>query len=216
MKRPAIFVLCFALCLLLQACSARTEGVGKSLWQSLFGESGVQLTADEIRNMPYASQYMQLNNGPQLFVVLAFSENGQQKWVTQDQAAIVTQHGRIVKTLLKGDNLLSLSNIDSDPLAKPNQIVDGQHWTYTLGWTEHQQVRYATARSQFHWEGSDTVSLAGESTVVRLLVEEISTDHACWQNRFWIDSDGQIRQSEQFLGAGFFPVKMTLIKAAKQ
>lgn len=28
--------------------------------------------------MPYASQYMQLNGGPQLFVVLAFAEDGQQ------------------------------------------------------------------------------------------------------------------------------------------
>ncbi|WP_222864762.1 YjbF family lipoprotein, partial [Serratia marcescens] len=77
MPRPIIITLC----LLLQACSASTEGLGKSLWHSLFGTPGVQLTADDIQNMPYASQYMQLNNGPQLFVVLAFAENGQQKWV---------------------------------------------------------------------------------------------------------------------------------------
>jgi hypothetical protein len=56
--------------------------------------AGVQLTDDEIQNMPYASQYVQLNDGPQLFV-LAFSEDGQQKWATQDQATIVTQHGRM-------------------------------------------------------------------------------------------------------------------------
>ena len=60
------------------------------------------MTDDEIQNMPYASQYMQLNGGPQLFVVLAFAENGQQKWVTQDRAILVTQHGRIVKTHLGG------------------------------------------------------------------------------------------------------------------
>ena len=212
MKRPIIVTLC----LLLQACSASTEGLGKSFWHSLFGTPGVQLTADDIQNMPYASQYMQLNNGPQLFVVLAFAENGQQKWVTQDQATVVTQHGRIVKTLLGGDNLLSVSNLDADPLMKPNQIVDGASWTRTIGWTEHKQVRYATARSQFHWEGSDTLTLAGDSTAVRVLVEDASTDQASWQNRFWVDSDGQIRQSEQYLGANFFPVKTILIKAAKQ
>ena len=212
MQRPIIILLC----LLLQACSASTEGLGKSLWHSLFGTPGVQLTADDIQNMPYASQYLQLNNGPQLFVVLAFSENGQQKWVTQDQATLVTQHARMVKTLLGGDNLLSVSNIDNDPLAKPNQIVDGASWTRTMGWTEHKQVRYATARSQFHWDGTDTLKLANDTTAVRVLVEEVSTDQASWENRFWVDSDGQIRQSEQYLGAGFFPVKMTLIKAAKQ
>ena len=121
MKRPAIILIC----LLLQACSATTKGLGNSLWESLFGTPGVHLTDDELQNMPYASQYMQLNDGPQLFVVLAFDENGQQKWVTQDQATIVTQHGRIVKTLLGGDNLLEVNNLADDPLIKPNQIADG-------------------------------------------------------------------------------------------
>lgn len=73
-KRPALILIC----LLLQACSATTKELGNSLWDSLFGTPGVQLTDDDIQNMPYASQYMQLNGGPQLFVVLAFAEDGQQ------------------------------------------------------------------------------------------------------------------------------------------
>ena len=64
MKRPALILIC----LLLQACSATTKELGNSLWDSLFGTPGVQLTDDDIQNMPYASQYMQLNGGPQLFV----------------------------------------------------------------------------------------------------------------------------------------------------
>lgn len=129
MKRPALILIC----LLLQACSATTKGLGNSLWDSLFGTPGVQLTDDDIQNMPYASQYMQLNGGPQLFVVLAFSENGQQKWVTQDGATIVTQHGRLVKTLLGGDNLIDVNNLAADPLAKPGQIIDGATWTPWAG-----------------------------------------------------------------------------------
>lgn len=211
MKRPALIMIC----LLLQACSSTTKGLGDSLWNSLFGTPGVHLTDDDIQNMPYASQYVQLNNGPQLFVVLAFAENGQQKWVTQDQATLVTQHGRIVKTLLGGDNLLEMNNLAADPLAKPNQIVDGASWTRTMGWTEYKQVRYATARSVFHWQGTDSVVVGGESTPVRVLDEEVETDQARWHNQYWIDSEGQIRQSVQYLGADFFPVKTTLIKAAK-
>ncbi|WP_414165188.1 YjbF family lipoprotein [Superficieibacter sp. BNK-5] len=211
MKRPALIMIC----LLLQACSSTTKGLGDSLWNSLFGTPGVHLTDDDIQNMPYASQYVQLNNGPQLFVVLAFAENGQQKWVTQDQATLVTQHGRIVKTLLGGDNLLEMNNLAADPLAKPNQIVDGASWTRTMGWTEYQQVRYATARSVFHWQGTDSVVVGGESTSVRVLDEEVETDQARWHNQYWVDSEGQIRQSVQYLGADFFPVKTTLIKAAK-
>ena len=48
-------------------------------------------------NLPYASLYARLNEGPRIFVVLGYSEQGQQKWVTQDQAMLVTQHGRLVK-----------------------------------------------------------------------------------------------------------------------
>ncbi|WFZ48156.1 YjbF family lipoprotein [Citrobacter braakii] len=211
MKRPALIMVC----LLLQACSATTEGLGHSLWDSVFGTPGVQMTDDEIKNMPYASQYMQLNGGPQLFVVLAFAENGQQKWVTQDRAILVTQSGRMVKTHLGGDNLIEVNNLAADPLIKPNQIVDGATWTRTMGWTEHQQVRYATARSVFEWDGTDTIKVGGEDTTVRILDEEVTTDQTCWDNRYWIDSEGQIRQSEQYLGARYFPVKTTLIKAAK-
>ena len=177
MKRPALILIC----LLLQACSATTKELGNSLWDSLFGTPGVQLTDDDIQNMPYASQYMQLNGGPQLFVVLAFAED-----------------------------------LAADPLIKPAQIVDGATWTRTMGWTEYQQVRYATARSVFKWDGTDTVKVGSDETPVRVLDEEVSTDQARWHNRYWIDSEGQIRQSEQYLGADYFPVKTTLIKAAKQ
>lgn len=211
MKRPAIILIC----LLIQACSSTTKGLGHSLWNSVFGTPGVQLTDDEIQNMPYASQYVQLNGGPQLFVVLAFSEDGQQKWATQDQAIFVTQHYRIVKTLTNGDNLLEVNNLAADPLANPNQIIDGASWTRTMGWTEHKQVRYATARSVFRWNGSDSVTLGSESTHVRILDEEVTTDETSWRNRYWVDEDGLIRQSEQYLGANWFPVKTTLVKAAK-
>ena len=211
MKRPAILLIC----LLIQACSATTKGLGNSLWDSLFGTPGVHMTDDEIASMPYASQYMQLNGGPQLFVVLAFAENGQQKWATQDRALVVTQHYRIVKTQLGGDNLLEVNNLAADPLANPNQIIDGAHWTRTMGWTEHNQVRYATARSLFRWNGSDTVTLGSDVTQVRILDEEVSTDKKSWRNRYWVDEDGLIRQSEQYLGADWFPVKTTQIKAAK-
>ncbi len=164
--------------------------------------------------MPYASQYMQLNGGPQLFVVLAFSENGQQKWVTQDGATIVTQHGRLVKTLLGGDNLIDVNNLATDPLAKPGQIIDGATGL-APGLDRTSPVRYATARSVFTWRGTDSVSVGSEETAVRVLDEEVTTDQTRWRNRYWIDSEGQIRQTEQYLGANYFPVKTTLIKAAK-
>ena len=135
--------------------------------------------------------------------------------MTQDQAVLVTQHGRLVKTWLGGDNLIEVNNLAADPLIKPNQIVDGVTWSRTMGWTEHKQVRYATARSVFKWDGTDSIRVASDETSVRVLDEEVTTDQARWHNRYWIDSDGLIRQSKQYLGANYFPVQTTLIQAAK-
>lgn len=75
-------------------------------------------------------------------------------------------------------------------------------------------LRHRTLSLQ--WDGTDTVKVGSDETPVRVLDEEVSTDQARWHNRYWIDSEGQIRQSEQYLGADYFPVKTTLIKAAKQ
>ncbi|MFP2515635.1 YjbF family lipoprotein [Buttiauxella agrestis] len=203
-------------CLLLQACSDTTKGLGSSLWHSMVGDDGIQLTHDEIQNMRYASQYMRINNGPQIFVVLAFDENGQQKWVTQDRSMIVTEHSRIVKTTGLGDNLQQVTNLANDPLTNPNQIIDGASWTRQMAWTEHQQVRMATARSTFTWDGTDTLKVAMSTTPVRVLDEEITADGKTWHNRFWVDSDGHIRQSKQYLGPDYWPVNTILLKAAKE
>ena len=212
MQRLAILLVC----LLLQACSDSTKGLGTSLWHSIVGDDGVQLTHDEIQNMRYASQYMRINHGPQIFVVLAYDENGQQKWVTQDRAMIVTENGRIVKTTGLGDNLQQVTNLAIDPLAKVNQIVDGTRWTRQMAWTEHQQVRMATAHSTFTWKGTDTLKVAASSTPVRVLDEEVTASGKTWHNRFWIDSEGQVRQSTQYLGPDYWPVTTILLKAAKQ
>lgn len=212
MLRLAILLVC----LLLQACSDSTKGLGTSLWHSIVGDDGIQLTHDEIQNMRYASQYMRINHGPQIFVVLAYDENGQQKWVTQDRAMIVTENGRIVKTTGLGDNLQQVTNLASDPLAKANQIVDGARWTRQMAWTEHQQVRMATAHSTFTWEGTDTLKVAVSTTPVRVLDEEVTASGKTWHNRFWIDSEGQVRQSTQYLGPDYWPVTTILLKAAKQ
>jgi len=49
-----------------------------------------------------------------------------------------------------------------------------------------------------------------------VLDEEITADGKSWHNRFWIDSEGHIRQSKQYLGPDYWPVNTILLKAAKE
>ncbi|MGU0056119.1 YjbF family lipoprotein [Enterobacter hormaechei] len=141
----------------------------------MFGTPGVHLTDDELQNMPYASQYMQLNDGPQLFVVLAFDENGQQKWVTQDQATIVTQHSRIVKTLLGGDKPAEVNNLAED---SAHQAESDCRWRKldAHDGLEPEQDRCATPRPAAPSAGRVRTGQSGQRrTQVRVLDEEVTT-----------------------------------------
>ena len=72
----------------------------------------------------------------------------------------------------------------------------------------------ATARGALA-RGDVPTKCSSITKAVRILEEDVNTPEAHWRNRYWVDSEGQIRQSQQYLGAGTFPVNTTLIKAAK-
>nr|WP_220098834.1 YjbF family lipoprotein [Candidatus Sodalis endolongispinus] len=80
--------------------------------------------------------YAKVNDGSQIFVVLEYAEQGNLKWATRDQAMLVTRNVRLVKTLGLTDNLLEVTNLDTDPLIHPNRILNGTEWTSTRSWTE--------------------------------------------------------------------------------
>lgn len=176
------------------------------------------VTDQQVNNLPYASLYARLNEGPRIFVVLGYNEKGQQKWVTQDQAMLVTQHGRLVKTLGLPDNLLSVSNLQQDPLADSLHISNDAGWTRIVQWTEQGKVRGATVRSTFQRGTDEVLTVAGNRIPCRVWHEQVSIDSSNreWENTFWIDnSSGDVVQAHQMLAADAFPVDITILKPAK-
>ncbi|MGK3143779.1 YjbF family lipoprotein [Pantoea sp. C2G6] len=205
-------------CLLLQACTQTQKGLEQTLLLAVNGPDDVTVTDQQVRALPYASLYARINSGPRIFVVLGYNENGQQKWVTQDQAMLVTQHGRLVKTLGLPDNLLSVSNLTQDPLADSLHLRDGASWTRIVQWTEQDQVRGATLRSTFQRGTDEVLTVAGNRIPCRVWHEQVSLDsgHREWENTFWIDnSSGDVVQAHQMLAADAFPVETTILKPAK-
>lgn len=205
------------LCLLLQACTQTQKGLGETVKLAFFGADDIQMTNQQIDSLPYASMYLRVNDGQQIFVVLGFNENGQQKWITRDRAMLVTQHGRLVKTLGMADNLNDVSNLANDPLRDALHLSDGASWARVMSWTENGQPRAATATSRFTRLKDEVLQLAGEPVACRVWQEEVSADdgHA-WRNTFWIDTtSGQVRQARQMLGADTIPVEFTILKPAK-
>ncbi|WNN44061.1 YjbF family lipoprotein [Winslowiella toletana] len=206
------------LCLLLQACTQTQLGVGESLKRAVTGSDDVTLTNEKIQSLPYASMYLRIDGGQRIFVVLGYNENGEQKWVTQDKAMLVTRHGRVVRTLGLPDNLKDINNLQQDPLANPLNIANGASWTRTLSWTEKGQLRSGTAVSRFTREKDQLLSIAGEQVACRVYREsvEIAANGASWENIFWVDAiSGQVRQTSQSAGADSIHVETTILKPAK-
>ncbi|MFK8259215.1 YjbF family lipoprotein [Erwinia sp. AnSW2-5] len=206
------------LCLLLQACTQTQKGLGETVKLAFLGVDDIQMTNEQIDNMPYASMYLRVNGGQQIFVVLGFNENGQQKWITRDKAMLVTQHGRMVKTLGMGDNLNEVSNLDSDPLRDALHLTEGASWTRTLRWTEGGTPQAGTAVSHFSRLKDEVLQLVGQPVACRVWQEDVSIAESgeSWRNTFWVDiSSGQVRQSLQMLGADYIPVESTILKPAK-
>ncbi|MFS2224083.1 YjbF family lipoprotein [Pantoea sp. B65] len=206
------------LCLLLQACSQTQQGIGETLKLAFTSVDDVTVSDEKVRTIPYASMYLRIDNGQRIFVVLGYDENGQQKWITQDQSMLVTRYGRVVKTVGLSDNLLDINNLQQDPLAKGLALADGDSWTRTLIWTENQQLRSGTAVSHFTRDKDQLLDLAGKKVACRVYREEveIAANGKSWSNTFWVDATtGQVRQTQQALGADYLPVETTILKPAK-
>lgn len=206
------------LCLLLQACTATQKGLSEAATQAFLGLDDIEMTPEQVAKLPYASMYLRIADGQQIFVVLGFSEHGQQKWITADQAILVTQNGRLVKTSGLSDNLQQVSNLEQDPLRNPLQLSEGTRWTHTLSWTEKGQLRAGQAVSRFTRLKDEVLQLAGHPVATRVWQEDVTmdTNGKSWRNTFWIDTtSGQVRKTEQLLGADYLPITTTILKPAK-
>lgn len=206
------------LCLFLQACTQTQKGLTDTVELALLGPDDVEVTSQQVENLPYASMYLRLNDGQRIFVVLGFDENGQQKWITRDKSVVVTQHGRIVKTLGLSENLSSVTNAEQDPLIDPLHLREGATWTSTQSWTEAGKFRSATAVSHFTRTDDQVLNLAGKKIACRVWQEQVSLPATgkSWTNIFWFDATtGQVRQSQQQLGGADFTVETIILKPAK-
>ena len=205
-------------CLLLQACTQTQKGLIETARLAVNGPDDVTVSDEQVQALPYASMYAHINQGPRIFIVLGYNENGQQKWITQDRAMLVTQHGRLVKTLGLTDNLQQVSNLSQDPLADALHLQQDAQWTRIMRWSEQGNTRAGTAVSRFRRGDDEVLTLAGNSVPCRVWHEAVSiaASGAEWENTFWIDNrSGEVVQARQMLGAASFPIDTTILKPAK-
>ncbi|KMV28503.1 lipoprotein YmcC precursor [Photobacterium swingsii] len=220
------------LCLtLLTGCSQKFQDVNDTAKLALFGDDDTQLTAQAINQLPYASMYARIGDGPQAFMVLAFAEQDiilsaqdstndrtapQLKWLSADRGLIVTQAGRITKTAsLTQGNLVATTSTTIDPLALGlHQALTPKTWTRTLDWQPGYHFGY-TVNSTFS-NGSEQVIVINDQPVKSLyFTEEVNVPSLgkSYQNEFWLNpKNGTVIKSRQQLAPGLPVVEFSILK----
>lgn len=201
-------------CLFILGCSQRFQDTNATLKEAFIGFDDLELTADEVAELPYASMYARINNGQQIFMVLAYAEtnpkngNTQLKWLSSDKAMIVTENGRIVKTLrLPGGDLVAINELNEAPTKEAKQYSVSYDWQ-----PNYQYGQPATVKSK---------SLASE-TITSLLwqkntsrIEEFITFTNTQQsmtNLYWLDDKNKVVKSAQWLIPDQLLVELEFLK----
>ncbi|MGF1714567.1 YjbF family lipoprotein [Photobacterium chitinilyticum] len=228
------FLLCLMLALVSSGCSQKFNDVSDTMSLAFFGNDDTSLSNYDITNLPYASIYARVNNGPQAFMVLAIAQPItrsyhatdtsintqlnpiQLKWMSADRAMLVTESGRIVKTVnLPNANLTNSYSDQPDPLMLGlHRNSTPTYWHRYIDWQPGYHSGY-TLSSSFTFEGKEVIKL-NESPVETLHFSEnvsVKSLDESYINHFWINpNNGKVLKSLQILAPGQPYIEITLLK----
>ncbi|HHF0504255.1 MULTISPECIES: YjbF family lipoprotein [Vibrio] len=202
--------------LLMAGCTQKFNDVSATVEEAYSNYIDVELTSDEIKQVPYASAYLRIGSQKQVFVVLAFAEENkvtgtkQLKWVSADKSMIVTENGRIIKTIgLQKNNLVAISGT----YPKFNEVNTIHSYSLTYDWMPKYRYNYS-ATAQLSKSITSTVETALYNSPAQIFEESIyfkALDSKI-TNRYWVDTSGNVLKTRQYLGPNMEPIEITFLK----
>ena len=209
-------------------CTQKVADINATINEAIFGFDDIEMTQRVIHNSPYASSYVRIGDGPQIFMVLALVENGRQKWLSSDKAMLVTENGRIVKTLaLPEDNIAHIRTEKSstpDPLSQLTPQTDLKSyimanrgikdWKTTFDWMPNYRYGY-NAEITWSYKQEQLMKSNAWEKQTHYIIETVSfpTLNEQYQNHFWLDTTtNKVVKSIQKLGPGMDSIEMTILK----
>ncbi|CAM3031722.1 YjbF family lipoprotein [Vibrio mytili] len=199
-------------------CTQKINDVSATVQEAYNGYIDIDLSADEINAVPYASAYLKIGDQKQVFVVLAFAEQNpisgqtQLKWVSADKAMIVTENGHIVKTVgLQHQNLAGTYN--------PIPAFSKADTDFSLSYDWQQQYRYGfPAQVTRTYQGNEMVTTPISTTQTDVYRESVNfpTLSSSVENYYWVDAQGQVVKTLQHLGPNMPALELTILKGYSQ
>jgi hypothetical protein len=215
MHRLALIFVYIAL-VSLAGCSSTFSTYTQTLELAFNPREGISLTKAELATRDNDVLYAKVGSLPNALLVLAFIEHGQYKWLSADDAMLVLEEGRLVKTAGFNNNLLYMSDTNSDPLKqKMVKIQVGQSWQSFTDWSEGSESGSLT-----HYEILDTeiseLELLGHKFQTKLVTEQVVfSDGQTALNQFWFDlKTGLLLKSRQTIEPLWPEVELVHISSA--
>ncbi|HFQ4915838.1 TPA: YjbF family lipoprotein [Vibrio vulnificus] len=212
--------------ILLSGCVQRFDDMSTTLNEAFFGAEDITQTSQQVLALPYASTYMRINDGQRIFMVLGYAEQNpdnnqlQLKWVSSDGGMIVTENGRVVKTLnLPYGNLIRREvDFAHSQQAKPWQ--DNLQWQSQYDWKT--QGSDSNKGMHYGYLGDVTLTQMGSEEVISAIWQQTLT---IWQeniffpqldttvqNQYWVNDSGQVMKSIQYLGPEMTRIEFEILK----
>lgn len=209
-------------------CSQRYQDTNATIMEAFYGPQDIEISEQQLRETPYASMYVKINDGPRIFMVLAFVErNGRSdaprlKWVSADRAMLVTENGRIVKTLnLPNANLVDIEFSEDTPFSSSNIMsptksdltLKSQHWQATYDWQPMYQYNHlASVETRYLGKEQFQSLLWNKSTFLFEESIEFSALNQSMTSRYWLDDKGATVKSSQWLIPEQLHIELEILK----
>lgn len=209
-----LFVFCALVCL--AGCSSTIRTYSDTLKLAFVPSDGAILTKAELAVRKADALYAKVGALPNAVLGLAFIEHGQYKWVSADEAMLILENGRLVKTTGFENNLLYQSDTALDPLKQGmTQIQTGQAWKSITDWSGKSETGHITSYEIINTEVT-SLDLLDHSFQTKLVTEEVRFSNGELAiNQFWFDlRSGLLLKSRQTIAPFWSEVELVHISTA--
>lgn len=210
--RPFVF---FTLASLV-GCSSTFRTYTQTLELAFNSGKGVSLTKQELASRTVDALYAKVGALPNAVLVLEYIEHGQYKWVSADDAMLVLEKGRLVKTTGFENDLLYLSNTELDPLKQSMaKIQVGQSWQGRTDWSARSETGHLVSYEVVNTEVT-SLNLLDYRFQTKLVTEQVTfADGKTAINQFWYDlNSGWLLKSRQTIASSWPEVELVHISTA--
>lgn len=200
------------------SCSSTQQAYRQNIQIYLDSDVDVVFSDEEIQSAGVDLIYVRSGERPLATMALAFIEDGQYKWLSQDNAMLITQSGRIVRTVGFITDLIYVDNLASDPLIKRVKETNQAEWNYFIDTND--SVVGAPIYSSFTEENNVKLHIHQHIFDTRKLIEEIeftskNSTSEKWINYYWFDLEsGQLLKSFQKPSTNLDTFEITYISRA--